>query len=179
MTELIRNVQNLPSGYAETMHIDEKVVLGKNVLPWLTGPDYEVNVVDCTLQSGKHFLLASAVGSHPALIDAAMSLDRVQNNAVNNMFYSRIPEIAEKGYSPSVDSVPNPITPYSLMVMRNPAGQRVYFARLLIGSILEDQYGPTIVRLAVCDKNKQAKVMNVLSGMSERTKRQRNQRGSN
>ncbi len=178
MSEFNRGSYNLPSGYAGTKQLDKSVVLGKDILPWLSGPDYKVTVVDCSLQSGRHFLIASAVGSHPSLIEAATSLDKVQNNSVNNMFYSRIPEIIEKGYSPSVDSIPSPVTTYDLKVMRNPAGQRVYFARLLIGASLENQYGPTIVRLAVCDKNKQAKVMKVLSDMSEGEQRRRHRRGS-
>lgn len=119
------------------------------------------------------FLLASAVGTSDKLIEAANGMTKQQRENADNMFYSRIPEVVCRGYSPNVETLPSPVTKFSIHVMRNKGGQRVYFARVMLGIPEEQVTGPTILRLAVCDKNKQALVMSVLSGFSDRQKQRK------
>jgi hypothetical protein len=170
--QLVLPISTMPSGYETSYGLRETTVVDANVLPWLTEPR-ELSVSMCTMQSGEAFLLASAVGTSPKLVDAANGMTERQQRNTDNMFYSRVPEVVSRGYSPNVETMPSPATDFPIYVMRNPGGQRVYFARIALGIAEEKDTGPTIVRLAVCDKNTQGKVMSVLSGMSDRGNRRR------
>lgn len=166
------SVPKIPSGYEASEVIDQKVVIGDHTLPWLSQP-YELTISECTLQGGKKFFLASAIGSSPKLVEAARGMTEGQRRNTDNMFYSRIPAIVGQGYSPSVESLPSPVTEFPIYVMRNNGGQRVYFARVHLGLAEERSTGPAILRLAACDKNKQALVISVLSGLSDRQRHEK------
>lgn len=172
MAEQITQTINTPSGYESSHGLQERATVDGNTLPWLDRPQ-ELSVSQCTLQSGETFLLASAVGTSPRLVEAANAMTDSQRQNVDNMFYSRIPTVVSKGYSPSVGSIPTPVTDFPIHVMRNKGGQRVYFARVNLGLKEEQTSGPTVVRLAVCDKNKQGVVMSVLSTANDRQNRRK------
>lgn len=158
----------LPSGYEASESLDQIVKIDNTTLPWLKEP-FEMTVSKCRLDSGREFLIASAIGTHSNLIEAAQGMNDGQRKATDNMFYSRLPEIILNQYSPNVETLENPITKFPIFVMRNKSGQRVYFARIQLDDLAEQQQlGPTNVRLAVCDKNKQKKALSVLSGMGSR-----------
>lgn len=170
MTEQIIQTIKTPSGYESSHGLQERATVDSNTLPWLDQPQ-ELAVSQCTLQSGETFLLASAVGTSPKLVEAANGMTDKQRHNTDNMFYSRIPSIVSKGYSPSIEIMPSPVTDFPIHVMRNKGGQRVYFTRVNLGLPEEQASGPTIVRLAVCDKNKQSVVVSVLSSASDKTRR--------
>jgi hypothetical protein len=165
-------IPNMPSGYEDSVSLEQTVLVDGNILPWLNRP-YDLKVAECTLQSGEKFLLSSAVGTSPKLVEAAHAMTDSQLKITDNMFYSRIPTVISQGYSPSVETMPSTSTDFPIGVMRNKGGQRVYFARVNLGIPQEQAYGPTIVRLGVCDKNKQENVMSVLSGSSYRQMRRK------
>jgi hypothetical protein len=167
MAEQLIQTPKMPSGYEASQGLQEKAIIDKDILPWLADPR-ELAVSECTLQSGKTFLLASAIGTNPKLIEAAKSMTSGQRQNTDNMFYSRIPAIVSNGYSPNIESMPSPVTDFPILVMRNNGGQRVYFARVNLGLSKEQTDSPTILRLAVCDKNRQSVVISVLSGLSDR-----------
>jgi hypothetical protein len=163
---------NMPSGYENSHSLEQTVSVDDGVLPWLKGP-YDLKITECTLQSGEIFLLSSAVGTSPKLVEAAQAMTDSQLKITDNMFYSRIPTVVSQRYSPSVETMPSTATEFPISVMRNKGGQRVYFARINLGLPQEQNYGPTIVRLGVCNKNKQGAVMSVLSGSSDRQNRRK------
>ncbi len=158
---------SMPSGYEASERLEQLASINETVLPWLQGP-YELTVTKCRLGSGEEFLIASALGTHPKLADAARAMTDKQRQITDNMFYSRLPAIVINGYSPNIETMPKPITDFPVYVMRNNGGQRVYFSRISLGLAEEQQCGPVIVRLAVCDKNKQQLAISVISGMGSR-----------
>jgi hypothetical protein len=172
MHEKSNKSPNLPSGYESSESLNRDVRIDGDTLPWLSEP-YNVSLSRCTLQTGETFLIASVIGTNPKLIEAANGMNEGQQRNTDNMLYSRIPTFLSQGYSPAVETMPDPITNFPIGVMRNKGGQRVYFARIRLGVPEEDISGPTIIKLAVCDKNKQAKVMSALSGMSTRQMNQK------
>ncbi len=163
MTEQAFHTPKMPSGYESSMLLEAKAMVDERTLPWLKEP-VELSVSECQLQGGDRFLVASAVGTHPKLVEAADAMTEGQKQNTDNMFYSRIPEVISKGFSPSVETMPKPSIDFPIHVMRNNGGQRVYFARIGLGLEQEQNLGPVVVRLSVCDKNKQGLVMKVLSG---------------
>lgn len=168
---------NLPSGYVRVEHLQAPVTINDETLPWLQG-DYDLAVAQCELQDGTNFYLASAVGTHDKLVTAAEAMNDHQQRSVNNMFYSRIASFITDGHSPQIETTSGPSTPFPIKVMRNKSGQRVYFG-VINASIGAEQNGqessvvPIVLRLGVCDKNKQAMVMSVLSGQSAKSSRRK------
>jgi hypothetical protein len=164
---------NIPSGYESAIDLRERAVIDSSVLPWVKEP-VEIGVSECVLQSGETFQMASAISTHPKLVEAANGMTDKQRRNTDNMFYSRIPEIIITGYSPNVETMDIPSTDFPIFTMRNGGGQRVYFARtrLMIGDKMSEE--PVILRLAAIDKNKQDLVMSVLSGASKGTKQKKN-----
>ena len=177
MAEQVNPTISMPSGYESSHGLQERATVDGNTLPWLNQPQ-ELAVSQCTLQSGETFLLASAVGTSPKLVEAANGMTDKQRQNTDNMFYSRIPAVVSKGYSPSIEIMPSPVTDFPIHVMRNKGGQRVFFARVNLGLPEEQTLGPTIVRLAVCDKNKQSLVVSVLCSASDKTQRWKMSKGS-
>ena len=162
MTEQAPQQPSLPSGYESVRTLPETATIGAGVLPWLK-EDYNLTVAECKLQSGQTFLLANAVGTHPKLVEAADGMTEKQSLHANNMLYSRLPTFVDRGYSPNIETIDNPATAYPIHCMRNKSGQRVYFTRVPLGLPQEEMYGPTFLRLAACDKNKQGLLFPVLT----------------
>lgn len=148
----------LPSGYASVEQLPEKIEVGNDILPWADGTQ-ELSVARCMLQSGQEFYLASAVGVNQKLVKAAMALNEHQQNNVNNMLYSRLPDFMENFYSSSVETMRTG-NDFPVYVMRNKAGQRVYFSTPEVQ--INDTSTRLALRLAVCDKNKQYEVVKTL-----------------
>jgi hypothetical protein len=175
MSELKSSQLSTPSGYEQSFSLVDPVNITRDVLPWLeNGDSYTLYISRCVIQGGKEFLLASAIGSNPTLIEAANGMTEKQKQHTDNMFYSRLPELINNGYSPNIETMASTTTGQPIYVMRNRSGQRIYFSRSYLGVDEEIELGPTILRLAVCDKNKQDCVMKVLSSLSIRSQRLRN-----
>lgn len=160
--------QKLPSGYESVRQLDEPGLIGPETLPWAR-EILRLPIAECRLQSGETFYLASAVSAHSDLQKAAEGMSEDQRQSTDNMFYSRLPEYIQRGFSVAIEKVPKPTTKETLLAAKNIAGQRVYFARfdLLLDTEDKDtnpQTLPVIVRLAACDKNRQKLVMKHLSG---------------
>ena len=167
--EKIQNTPELPSGYLHTESVVTPLVITSAEMPWLDSPT-AINLVKCTLQGGKEFLLGSAIHTDPKLVGAARSMTDQQSTNCNNMFYSRVAGFVEGGLtSPSVDTFPNSATSFPLRVLRNNGGQRVYF-----GVMRDEQLGlPIIVRIAACDKKMQAQVASLFHSMGAGYQRNR------
>ena len=132
--------EKVPSGYDSSEYLVSDLSVDASVLPWLDSNErFQIHVSKMDVTGSKPFLIASVIGSNKHLIQAASGMSDHQSEA---------------------------ITAFPIKVMRNKSGQRVYFARVNLGLPVEDQYGPTILRLAACDKNHQMTVMKVLSGSS-------------
>lgn len=168
----------LPSGYVKAEQLPNPVEIDENVLPWLEGP-YALYVAACELIDGTQFLTGSVVGSSNKLIHAAEGMTDKQRTITDNMFYSRIAGYMQNGgQSSGVESVPKAKTDFAVHVMRNNGGQRVYFgvANLKLNKDDADTR-PVVLRLAVCDKNRQGDIFKVLTKTKERERMQK-MRGS-
>jgi hypothetical protein len=158
------SIEKVPSGYESSESLDRIIAVGGDVLPWLDQNEkFNLHISKLDLTGVGSFLVASAIGSNRNLVSAASGLTEHQSNIVNNMFYSRLAGFISNGQSASVETFEDAVTPFPIKVMRNNGGQRVYFARVALGIPEEDEYGATVLRLAVCDKNEQLTVMKILS----------------
>jgi hypothetical protein len=145
----------------------QPITLGSEDLPWLDSP-VELSAALVTMEDTTcpPFLVASAIRASDKLVDAANGMTKGQRENTDNMFWSRIGGFVRDGYHSRIETMPEPATKEPIYVMRNNGGQRVYFA-----SRRAEDGTQTIIRLAACDKNKQGRVMNVISGARERTNR--------
>lgn len=166
----IQHNPNLPSGYISAEQLQANAFVDQRALPWLDEP-YGLSIANCGIEGGKTFLVASAIGSHPRLIAAAEGMTDKQRHITDNMFYARIASYIESGYASNVETLPKAVTTFPIHVMRNNGGQRVYFGVPRLDIAGDDV--PVVLRLAVCDKNKQSEVMKVLSASSPREIRQK------
>lgn len=156
----------LPPGVQSSELYRDHFELDSTTLPWLHEP-YDVSIVRCVVSDDTNYLLASAVGSHRKLEEAANGLTPHQSGVVNNMFYSRLAAFAQHGNAVStIDTLPNPATPFPIRVMRNQGGQRAYFGVPLLPVGESGALLPVVLRLGVCDKNKQTLVMPVLADVT-------------
>jgi hypothetical protein len=171
MSEQILQTPKMPSGYESSMTLPEQALIDQEVLPWLDGP-VPITVGEFRLQTGEEFKLASVIGTHPKLVEAAEGMTENQKRHTDSMFYARIPTVVSQGYSPNVETLPQPATDFPIYVMRNNAGQRVYFARTRI-DLDKGEVEPVVLRLAACDKNRQSLVMDVLSAASSRQRQRK------
>jgi hypothetical protein len=171
MTEQAPQSPRMPSGYESSLTLPEQVFVDQDILPWVEEP-FPLTISEFTLQGGESFKMASAIGSHQKLIEAAKAMTEGQRRNTDNMFYSRIPIVVSQGYSPNVETMQNPTTDFPIFVMRNNGGQRVYFGRTNL-NVGGRESEPVIIRLAACDKNKQALVMPVLSAEGYRQKQRK------
>lgn len=153
----------LPPGVQSSELYRDHFELDSTTLPWLQGP-FDVSIVRCVVNENTDYLLASAIGSHRKLEEAANGLTPHQSGIVNNMFYSRLAAFAQHGSAVNtIDTMPNPATSFPIRVMRNRGGQRAYFGVPLLPVGGSGELVPVVLRLGVCDKKLQARVMQVLS----------------
>lgn len=159
----------LPSGFKEVVPGVIKLPLTLDKLPWLKegnrGTDngntdqYTVSLALVTLSDtgNRQFYLGSYI-HHPVLLEAALALKEDQSNSVNQLYYSCLPDIVRSDYSPRVKMVKNPRGGVNIYSTGNKAGQRVYFMRF------DSINGLTVlVKVAVCDKERQDLVFSVLT----------------
>lgn len=169
MGEIPTQNPNLPSGFISVEQYPESAIITPDILPWVKEP-MTVGVVQCEIQGGHTFLLASAVGTHQRLINAAEALPPQGQKNANNMFYSRLQGFIADGHAPQVETLKGPATDFPIHVMRTGYGTRVYFAKTNVpgenGSTL-----PLYMRISACDKTTQPGVLKVISGLSARESR--------
>lgn len=156
---------HLPSGYSRVEQLETTSQITERELPWLS-QGVQLSTVRCTLNSGNTFLLASAVSTHRALVEAADRMNAQQDRNTNNMFYSRIAGFVENNFTPSaqVNTFPE-MTGLPTFCLRNEGGQRVYFSVLSNPQTSER----LIIKLAACDKENQHRVLKVIDTKSSRS----------
>lgn len=150
----------LPSGYTEARSLEVPLKISPEQFPWLDKPQ-DLQLARCTLQDGESFYLASAIGTHPKLVESAEGMNPHQKRNTDNMFYSRVPEVVKQGFSHHAETMPEPTTAFAIFVLRNRGGQRVYFARPTLELPQGMEKLPLIIRLGACDKNQQGKTLSV------------------
>lgn len=148
--------QNLPSGIRNAEKSGIFTEIDRKTLPWLDEA-VKSELTRITLATGEKFYLGSAI-REKALTAAANALGEHYRKLTDNLFYSHLPEFVIKGYSPTVKQLVNSRTDAPTYYCANKGGQRVYFIRQ---PDIKDL--PCIVRVAVCDKNKQEDVLSVLT----------------
>jgi len=161
----------LPQGYEAAARLGTMAVVDCTVLPWMKEPD-TLSVAHVTLQGGSEFYLASAIGTDPSLVEAANELNDHQQRNVDSMLYARLPELVQRGHAPNIETLSEPVTSFPIRVMRNQGGQRLYFARTEL-SLTNGRQRSIVLRLGVCDKSNQMKVLGVLSALPPREQRRR------
>lgn len=169
MSEQLTTKADIPSGYTEVISLPEPLRAGPETLPWLKA-ETDLQIAECTLQDGTKFYLGSAIATHPSLVNSAEGMTDKQRRNTDNMLYSRLPELVTQGYSPLVETLPEPVTKFPILVMRNKGGQRVYCGRTTYQAPEDDVARPLIIRLGACDKNRQGDTLNVLSASKSKKK---------
>ena len=140
------------------------ITVRKDDIPWLETPEYKVALV--TMRHGSvEFLFGSAIQSKP-LLDAARQLDGHRSEICNNLLYSHLPAYAE-GFHPRISTVTNVRTRQPIFEIGNKGGQRVFFMRF--GRI---EGRPVIVKVAVCDKARENRVLSQITTESKKSIKQ-------
>ncbi len=165
MSEQLNN-PGLPSGYEMSRSLPEPLTVGQDSLPWLKEPA-ALQVAECKVQGGESFYLASAIGTSDKLTKAAEGLTEDQRRITDNMFYSRLQGFLDKDPNARVEQYPNAETPFPIFVFKNKGGQRVYFGSTTFQPEGVTESKQLIIRLAVCDKNRQGLVFPVLGTKSD------------
>lgn len=149
------------------------VPIDSTVLPWVADGEYSTSLSRVVVQDGTEFLLGSVVDSHKQLLRAAEGMSDHQRQIADNMFYSRIAAFIGNGHSRNVEAVNNAVTESPIYAMRNNGGQRVYFVmtNLALDSSKPDQTSSVVLRVAVCDKNRQAVALKLLTSNSAGSRR--------
>lgn len=160
---------NLPSGFESVVATPKKLEVTPQDLRWLEKEE-KVNLVLVTLgtSSQQQFYFGSLIRGKK-LVESANQLTEGQERNANNLLYARLPDMIQRGYSPHSNTLSNPFTRQRpIIYFANPGGQRVYVVRF--GEI---EGIPAIIRIAVCDKAQQAKVLSVLTNSSHKEAKQK------
>ncbi|MBI2314802.1 hypothetical protein HYU93_01965 [Candidatus Daviesbacteria bacterium] len=166
--EIVPNPKHhpLPDGFRKVVPDMVKLPLTIGKIPWLkegnggTGNgDTTISLALVTLSDtgNRQFYLGSYI-RHRVLLEATENLTGEQSDSVNQLFYSCLPDIVRNNYNPKVKTVENPHGGVSIFYRGNRAGQRAYFMRFDSINGL-----PVIVKVAVCDKERQGLVLSVLT----------------
>ena len=148
-------VAEAPRKTPEVSRIGRSITIRKEDVPWLETPTHKVALV--SMRHGNvEFLFGSTIQSK-RLLEAARQLDGHRSNICNQLLYSHLPQYSE-GFHPKVTPVKNSVTHQPMFEIRNKGGQRVFFLRF--GKI---EGKPVIVKVAVCDKATEDKVLSVLT----------------
>jgi hypothetical protein len=157
-TEEQQKSKNLPTAFEAVENIGETFLVGNHVLPWLSN-EQEIPLVRVRLAgTGQVFHFGSAIRGK-RLQDAATALDERRNRVVDQLFYSRIPDLITSGFAHSAKVLENRTTDDPIYYFGNKSGQRVYFMKFNG----EQRELPLILRIAVCDKANQSDVLSVLT----------------
>lgn len=154
--------RGLPSGFKEVRMSELSLSLASSDLPWLGQASLQRPLAEITLagNDGQKFLYGSAILGKD-LVGAADQLDKHRSGITNNLFYSHLPEFIKSGTHPYIKMVHDASTERPIYNIYNKGGQRVYFMRFD-----KLQGMPVILRVAVCDKDRQAQVLGVLTTQS-------------
>lgn len=148
----------LPNGYKEAKKLATTIELSGEQLPWMSsGKIMEVELTEVVLNSGKKFLLGSAVAANETLKNEASKFTKEQQVKVNNQFYEEVMAYIERR-----GGVPKLQHPKGgkLDIWYAQAGSsgRMYFVQ--VGS--RDGL-PIIIKIAACTKPREEKVLSVIS----------------
>lgn len=152
-----------PSGFERVESTKHSLVIGQTDLPWLDSNPIRVSLAEITLKGdGQKLLFGSAIYGKE-LTEAANQLDKHRSRIANNLFYSHIPDFIRSSHHPYIKVIHDATTERPIYNVYNKGGQRVYFMRFdrLQGI-------PVIIRIAVCDKDREAKVLGVITTASHK-----------
>src|SRR3989344_2017201 len=157
-------VAEAPRKTPEVARTGKSITIRKEDIPWLETPAHKVELV--TMRHGSvEFLFGSAIQSK-RLREAARQLDGHRSDICNNLLYSHLPQYSE-GFHPKVTPVKNSVTRQPMFEIGNKGGQRVFFMRF--GKI---EGKPVIVKIAVCDKARENKVLSQITTESRKSIKQ-------
>src|SRR3990167_10127313 len=156
----METVTEAPRKTPEVQRGSHSIRINQNDIPWLETPTHRVELV--TMRHGSvEFLFGSAIQSK-RLLEAARQLDGHRSDICNNLLYSHLPAYAE-GFHPRISTVTNVRTRQPIFEIGNKGGQRVFFMRF--GRI---EGRPVIVKVAVCDKARENKVLSQITTESKK-----------
>lgn len=154
--------QTLASGFQEqgVEHIKERLHVTRKDIPWLPkGTEEEdINLVRVPLVGGGEFYFGNFI-REDRLLRAAHALDANGQNKsqiCNNILYSRLPTFIREGSHPGVRPVDERKTRWAMYEAGNRDGERVFFFRTRLDKLQDTS---VIIRIAVCDKSMEAKVV--------------------
>ncbi len=145
------------SGYELVISTDQKY--SPRGLNWLE-PKTQVNLTEVLFDNGKECYLGSAIGKNKDLREIASKLTSTQSRKAQDAFYARLPEFVNNGYDRQVFTVdlPNTEDGQKIYYVKSSKDLRTYF------TMDKDAAGqPVIIRVAVCQKSQEWKVLKVLA----------------
>lgn len=160
--------QGLPSGFEKVRRSEQSLIVSQKDFPWLAQESRSISLVEITLagSDNQRFFYGSAILGKE-LTEAADQLDKHRSKIANNLLYSHLPEFIRSGSHPYIKLVHDPVTERPIYNVYNKGGQRVYFMRF------DKLQGiPVIIRVAVCDKDRQAQVLGVFTTQSHKVIKQ-------
>lgn len=156
----------IPQIFEKTSEGPRKTIY-RGDIPWLPGESEIIKLKKVDFQGHRSCYVASAVRGRK-LTDAASSLNRKKSDIANRLFYGCLPDFISNGYNAHVKRTDKQKTTQPIFYTGNPDGQRVYFMRL------DNLNGiPVILKIAACDKTKQADVMSVIADTDKSSARRR------
>lgn len=158
----------LPSSFQEVRKSEQSLAVSQKDLPWLEQESHSIPLVEITLAGSdrQRFFYGSAILGK-ALVEAAKQLDKHRSGITNNLLYSHLPEFIRSNNHPYIKLVHDPATERPIYNVYNKGGQRVYFMRF------DKLQGiPVIIRVAVCDKDRQAQVLGMITTRSHKVIKQ-------
>lgn len=158
----------VPSGFEKVENPKQSLAVGREDIPWLDRDSAQIPLSQVTLRGdGQKFFYGDFICGKK-LNRAAGQLDEHRRTIANNLFDSHIPDFIRYGHHPYIKSVSDRVTEKPIYNIHNKGGQRVYFMRFdrLQGI-------PVVVRVAVCDKDRQGDVLSTLTAQSHKAIKQR------
>lgn len=154
---------SLPSAFKEVKRTEQAYKMTQGEIPWLEHETEMIHLAKVTLSGSENtsFFFGNMLRTKP-IIDAANQLDEHRTRIANNILYAHLPEFL-RGQFNNITKMDHVRTNRPVYYIGNKSGQRVYFMRFdNLDSI------PVIIRIAVCDKARQDKVISVIGYKSQK-----------
>ena len=150
--------KNLPSGYRSVEKVSQKHKLSG--LDWLRdGVGVSLSMV--TLDTGQKYLLGSAVAHNHGIKELADKLQPNESESARTTFYAKVGEfINNGGCCRGVNQINSPRTQgATVFYAKSRTDMRTYF----IWDGRSNDGVPIIIRVGVCRKSQQPKLMGIIS----------------
>lgn len=153
-----RGIRGVEKSYTE-------IAINKEDIPWMEDASMTLALDRMTLATTKseQFLYGDCVQVKDALRKAYGQLDVRGRRIVDSLLFTHLAKIVQDGDSSFALTLTDPVFKKKIQYFGNNGGQRVYFMRL------NSVFGlPVIIRIAACDKARQAQVLGVVSTLPRR-----------